>query len=86
MDYREQWEPRTNELLGEAFKEYRDGIDCDLHYFINDRVSGISHGRFPVPRSEEIGNPVMHELLRKTLPDRLNGFNPQTTEIRLEWR
>jgi hypothetical protein len=86
MDYREQWQPITDELLADAFKEYRDGADCDLHYFIDDNESGMSHGKFPVPRSEEKGNPAMHEVLRKTLPDRLKGFNPQTTQIRLEWR
>lgn len=86
MDYREQWQPRTDHLLDEAFKEYRGGSDWHLHYFIDDKVSGMSHGQFPVPRSEEKGNPIMHELLRKTLPERLKGFNSETTEIRLEWR
>ena len=29
------------------------------------------------PSPEEKGNPVMHELLRKKLPDRLKGFDLQ---------
>jgi hypothetical protein len=86
MDYSGEWQSRTDDLLAAAFMEYRDGADCDLHYFIDDKVSGMSHGRFPVPRSEEKGNPIMQELLRRTLPDRLKGFDPQTTEIRFEWR
>jgi hypothetical protein len=40
----------------------------------------MNQGKFPVPGS------IMHEELRRTLPNRLKGFNPESTEIRLEWR
>ena len=86
MDYSQQWQPRTDHLLDEAFRQYHDGTESNLHYFIDDQVSGLSHGNFRVPASEETGNPVMHEVLRKTLPDRLKGFDPEKTKIRLEWR
>ncbi len=80
MDYQQQWQPRTDKLLDEAFGNYVEGRDTYLYFFINDQVSGMNQGKFPVPGS------IMHEKLRRTLPNRLKGFNPETTEIRLEWR
>jgi hypothetical protein len=87
MDHTKEWIEKIRPMLDRQFGEYDPAKHHSLKYVFE--IGGTSNGpgffRMPEPLLNEDSKNIIYKVLLETLPSRLNGLNPNDTELQLDW-